>query len=210
MANNVAMGIIEDDPYLQENLHDFFDLQPDIDVKTVCGSVEDFLHLPKTQKQIDLLLLDIGLPGMDGIAGISYIHDQLPNLDIIILTSFDDADKIFNALKAGAVSYLTKKTPLPKIRDVVITVSRGGSYMSPEIARKVVGYFNPSPQVRERLTPRQNDIVDGLVKGLSYQKIADHLYISVETVRDHIKKIYRKLQVNSKAEVIRLRMEGRL
>lgn len=210
MANNVAIGIVEDDPYLRENLQDFFDLQHDIEVSTVCGSVEEFLRLPIAQKRIDLLLLDIGLPGMTGIAGITYIHDQLPDLDIIILTSFDDPDRIFNALKAGAVSYLTKKTPLPKLREVIITVSRGGSYMSPEIARKVVGYFNPSPVVREHLTPRQNDIVDGLVKGLSYQKIADHLYISVETVRDHIKKIYRKLQVNSKAEVIRLRLEGKL
>lgn len=210
MANNIAMGIVEDDLYIQENLKDFFDMQTGFDVKLVCSSVEELLRLPDAQKQIDLLLLDIGLPGMDGIAGISYIHDQLPELDIIILTAFDDNDRIFGAIKAGAVSYLTKKTPLPKIKEVIITVSRGGSYMSPKIARKVMNYFTPTPKIKEKLTPRQNDIVDGLVKGLSYQKIADRLFISVETVRYHIKKIYAKLQVNSKGEVIRMRMEGRL
>lgn len=208
MESMIALGIIEDDPYLRESLHDFFSLQYDIEVKVVCNSVESFLQLPNSQKQIDLLLLDITLPGMNGIAGITYIHEQLPKLNIVMLTGHEDSQRIFNALKAGAISYLTKKTPLPTIREVVVTVHRGGSYMSPEIARKVVSFFNPSQKKKEQLTPRQNDIVEGLVGGFSYQSIADNLFISVETVRDHIKKIYRKLQVNSKAEVIRLRLKG--
>jgi DNA-binding NarL/FixJ family response regulator len=128
-----------------------------------------------------------------------------------MLTAYEDSERIFKALCAGAVSYLTKRADLPTIREAILTVNKGGSYMSPGIARKVVNHFTPKKVVKtDTLTPRQEQVVEGLVDGLSYKMIADKYLISVETVRDHIKKIYKKLQVNSKAEVIRKKLDGQI
>ena len=127
-----------------------------------------------------------------------------------MLTTFDDADKIFKALCAGASAYLTKRTPFKKISEAIYTVYRGGSYMSPTIARKVVDYFAPKKITHSPLTPRQQQIADGIVEGLSYKLIADKLLIKTETVRDHIKKIYKKLEIHSKAELIKKKMDGEL
>ncbi len=149
---------------------------------------------------------------MSGLEGIRLLKNARPKTDIIMLTSYEDSDRVFKALCAGADSYLVKRSGLDKIKEAIITVNRGGSYMSPSIARKVINHFAPKQDRPEEqlLTGRQQQIVTGLVDGLSYKMIADKYLISVETVRDHIKKIYKKLQVNSKAEVIRKRMEGEI
>lgn len=211
----IQLGIVEDDALVRESLIEYMSLQPEIEVVRTAASVEEFLHFLPQITQLDLLLLDIGLPGMSGLEALGIIREKSPETDIIMLTAFDDYERIFEALQKGAVAYLSKRTRLPVIKEALLIVYQGGSYMSPEIARKVITRLTPRRPVPAEapesvLTPRQSDIVQGLVDGLSYKMIADKYEISVETVRDHIKKIYKKLEVNSKAEVIRKRMDGEI
>ncbi len=208
----INIAIVEDEPLVRGNLEFYLNKQPGIKVVQTVDSVENFLEEANGLISIDMILLDIGLPGMSGLEGIRLIKDVSPNADILILSAYDDSDKIFKALCAGAVSYLSKRTDLPTIKEALLTVYGGGSYMSPSIARKVINYFAPRKQTEKdnQLTPRQEQIVQGLVDGLSYKMIADKYLISIETVRDHIKKIYKKLQVNSKAEVIRKKLDGEI
>lgn len=207
----IKLGIIEDEPLVRENLEIYLTSQANMEIALSTNSVEDFLEQEKYIKDIDILLLDINLPGMSGLEGIRHIKNGRPDIDIIMLTSYDDSDRIFKALCAGAVSYLSKRSDLKSIRDALQTVSGGGSYMSPSIARKVINHFAPRRQDPEKkLTPRQEQIVQGLIDGLSYKLIADKYLISVETVRDHIKKIYKKLEVNSRTEVIKKKLDGEI
>lgn len=198
------------------SIEEVFEMSRDVEITLAATSVEDFLKSLPDGAELNTLLLDIMLPGMDGISGIPRIVARYPDIDIIMLTNSDDGDNIFNALKAGAVGYISKKRINPSIiQDAVYTVHRGGSYMSPRIARQVVAYHaqqgqKPTVSAAERLTPRQLDIVQGLVDNLSYREIGERLDISIETVRDHIKNIYRKLQVNSKMEVVRKKLEGKI
>lgn len=124
---------------------------------------------------------------------------------------YEENDKIFQALSSGACSYISKKTSLKVIMDAIFTVHRGGSYMSPSIARKIVQHFMPIKAVNKtQLTDRQMQIVKELAEGYSYKMIASNLDISIDTVRTHIKKIYRSLEVNSKIEVVNLYRDGKL
>ncbi len=209
----IKLCIVEDDPIIRESLENYFEINPAIQINLIAGSVEEFLEKAAESISLDinLVLLDIGLPGMSGLEGIRYIKQKLPEADIVMLTTFEEDKNIFKALCAGACSYISKRTSLMKIQEALFVVHRGGSYMSPSIARKIAKHFMPKAQRKEDvLTPRQKQIVDGLVDGLSYKLIADKLSISIDTVRDHIKRIYRTLEVNSKAEVIRKSLDGEI
>ncbi len=161
----------------------------------------------------DVILMDIELPGMSGIDGMKLIKNQHPEVEIIILTVYHDSHKIFDSLCAGASGYLLKHTSLPEIKEAIETLVDGGSPMSPQIARKVIDYFK-KPEVKKEpeseLTPREQEIVVGLVDGLSYKMIADRMDIAIDTVRAHIRNIYKKLHVNSKAEVIAKSLRGEI
>ncbi len=213
----IYLGIVEDESIMLRSIRECFDLVKDVEVTITAQTMESFFEQLRPDTQLNTLLLDINLPGMSGIDGITRLRALRPDLDIIMLTNHDDSDYIFRALVAGAVSYISKKkVNLNILRDAVYTVHRGGSYMSPGIARQVIAHFNlraaahADVNADEKLTPRQHDIVQGLVDGLSYKEIAIKLDIGLETVRDHIKKIYRKLQVRSKAEVIRKKLDGEI
>ena len=134
----------------------------------------------------------------------------MPEVDIIMLTTFEDNDSIFKALCAGACSYLSKKTPLKKIQEAVEVVNSGGSYMSPSIARKIVNHYAPRSTKKSVLSSRENDVVRGIVAGKSYKMIADDLHVSINTIRTHIKNIYKTLGINSKAELIRKSYDNNL
>lgn len=209
---NIHLAIIEDDAVIRESLESYLGAHPALQFSLVAGSVEDFLEKaekPARPPKIDLVLLDIGLPGLSGIEGIRIIRQKYPVADIVMLTTYEEEEKIFKSLCSGACSYISKRTPLTTIQEAIFTVHRGGSFMSPSIARKVVQHFMPKNRKEEDiLSPRQQQIVEGLVDGLSYKLIADKLSISIDTVRDHIKRIYRVLEVNSKAEVIRKALDG--
>jgi len=209
----IRIGLVEDQPMVIENLTAFFEQLPIFDLVLSVTSVEVFQEEGAAALPIDILLLDIGLPGKSGIEGIPIIKKISPAIDIVMLSSFEDSERIFSTLQAGAVGYISKKSSLMQIKEAIEIIHRGGSYMSPIIARKVIGFFAPKPKnVKEGsvLTERQQQIVGGLADGLSYKMIAGKYSISLETVRDHIKKIYKKLGVNSKAEVISKRLKGEI
>ena len=205
----IKVGIIEDQKLIIEGLEVLINARPDLVLEHTANTVESYID--HTGSAPDVILLDIGLPGgMTGLEGIRFLKRKYPDTEIVMLTTFDDSARIFQALCAGASAYLTKRTPFPKIAEAITTVHRGGSYMSPAIARKVVNYFAPEQKRDAPLTSRQKQIADALVEGLSYKMVADKLLISTETVRDHIKKIYRKLEINSRTELLRLHMKGKL
>ena len=207
----IAVGIIEDEPIVRESLVTFFGDQNNLEVVCQVDSLEAFQtrYQDGLNQAPDVLLLDIGLPGISGLEGLRVIKKIVPDTDVIMLTTYEESETIFKALCAGACSYLSKRSSLTQILEAITVVAQGGSYMSPSIARKVVKYFSPSDHSKkELLTPRQQQIVSGLVEGLSYKMIADKYMVSIETVRDHIKKIYKKLQINSKAELIKLSVDG--
>lgn len=206
----IHLAIIEDDAVIRESLESFLSIHKGIQIEFVTDSVETFINTLRVTRnpRVDVLLLDIGLPGISGLEGIKPIKRKLPDTDIIMLTTYEEEEKIFKALCAGASSYLTKRTPLTKIQEAIFTVARGGSYMSPSIARKVVQYFAPKKAEPEKIafTSRQKQIVQGILDGLSYKLIAEKYMISIDTVRDHIKKIYKLLHINSKGELIQKMM----
>ncbi len=208
----IRLGIIEDHQDSREVLKAFFGHQLGFEVIIASESVEDFLaEVELHEHKMEVLLLDINLPGITGIEGIKKIKAILPDTDIIMLTLHEDSRHIFQALCAGAVGYLVKGTPLPKIKAAVESVQSGGSAMSPQVARKVVDYFQPAKKTNQSpLTPKENQIVEGLVDGLSYKLIADRYSIGIETVRTHIKNIYKKLHVNSKSEVVAKKLRGEI
>lgn len=205
--NIINLAIIEDDILIKESLESYLGDNKSINIQFIASSVEDFLNAIKVAREpkVDVMLLDIGLPGMSGLEGIQHIQKLLPKVNIIMLTTYEEDEKIFKALCAGAVSYISKRTPLTKIEEAITTIYQGGSYMSPSIARKVINYFTPKQEEKgmNSLTTRQMQIVECIVGGLSYKMIAEKLMISIDTVRDHIKKIYRLLNINSKAELIK-------
>ena len=211
-VEKIQLAIIEDDAVIRKNLQAFMGANPAIVVRYVAESVEAFIQTIKEdgQAEADILLLDIGLPGMSGLEGIAPIKQLLPTAEIIMLTTYEEEETIFKALCAGAVAYLSKRTSLSKIQEALFVIHRGGSYMSPSIARKVVAYFAPVQQEKASLTDRQLQIVQGVVDGLSYKLIADKYMISIDTVRDHIKKIYRALNINSKSELVKKALKGEL
>ncbi len=206
------VGIVEDNKKIRQLMQRYLDMQEDMSCPVATESVEEMLDYLTTYPHPNVLLMDIQLPGMSGIEGMKIIQQKYPDIEIIMLTVYHDSHKIFDSLKAGASGYLLKHTSLPEIKDAIELLMQGGAPMSPQIARKVITHFNDRGQKQQEsnLTNREQDIVNGLVDGLSYKLIADRLDISIDTVRAHIRNIYKKLHVNSKAEVIAKSLRGEL
>ncbi len=213
MSERIRLAIIEDGEHVQDSLREFFAAQDNIHLLNISDSVEDYLKIIESGnfQAPDVILSDINLPGMSGIEGIRHLKFHLPNTDIIMLTVFNDSNRIFQALCAGATGYALKSTPMPELLKAIIEIKSGGSYMSPSIARKVIDYFAPTKKQSDgELSPRELQVIQGLTDGLSYKMIADRLSVSIDTIRTHIKNIYRKLQVNSKTEVLNKVFKGDL
>lgn len=207
----ITLAIVEDINDIREGLRNYFEKQPNIAKVDVFGNMEDILVLVNNGYKPDVILSDIGLPGINGIDGIKLISVASPETDVIMLTVFMDSEKIFNALCAGATGYLLKGTPMPEILKAINEIHNGGSYMSPSIARKVVEHFKtPTKRVNSDLTERERDVINCLLDGLSYKLIADRLNISIDTVRFRIKSIYKKLHVNSKGEILSKALKGEI
>lgn len=209
------IAIVEDNVKIRDLIQQFLNLQSDMTCRFAEGSVEALLAYLKEGFRPSVVLMDIDLEGMSGIDGMKLVRSQYPDIDIIMLTVYHDSHKIFNSLRAGASGYLLKHTSLPEIKDAIDVVLAGGSPMSPQIARKVITFFNnpeesEDPKPESGLTIREQEIVVGLVDGLSYKMIADRMDISIDTVRAHIRNIYKKLHVNSKAEVIAKSLRGEI
>lgn len=209
----IRVGIVEDNVKIRNLIQRYLDMQDSMSCKVAVDSVEEMLDHLKENDSPDVILMDIQLPGMSGIKGIEIIKKKYPDVEIIMLTVYHDSHKIFDSLVAGASGYLLKHTSLPEIKESIENLVAGGAPMSPQIARKVIEHFNkPEPENKPKsdLTSREQDIVNGLVDGLSYKLIADRYDISIDTVRAHIRNIYKKLHVNSKAEVIAKSLRGEI
>lgn len=209
----IEIGIVEDNIKIRSLIQKFLDMQDKMNCQVAVDSVEEMLEYLKKNEKPDVLLMDIQLPGMSGIEGIGIIKKEYPDIEIIMLTIYHDSHKIFDSLVAGASGYLLKHTSLPEIKESIENLVQGGAPMSPQIARKVIEHFKkPEPEKNpdSDLTAREQDIVNGLVDGLSYKLIADRFDISIDTVRAHIRNIYKKLHVNSKAEVIAKSLRGEI
>ncbi len=208
----IPIAIIEDDPVVRKSLSTFLEMDAAFSLTSAASSVEKFLEIceVKLTAPPSIILLDIQLPGISGIDGIPLIKAKLPDVQIVTLSTFEESENIFAALCSGACSYLSKRSSLLQIREALIIVSRGGSYMSPSIARKVVEHFTAKSKAPSILSLRQQEIVKALVDGMSYQMTAEHLGISIDTVRSHIKNIYTLLEINSKADLIRKSLNGEI
>lgn len=161
----------------------------------------------------DVILTDIGLPGMSGIEGIAVLRQQFAELPILALTVYDSDDKVFNALCAGASGYLLKNTPPARLLDSLQEVAAGGAPMSPEVARRVVRLFRefrPAREATYNLTPQENELLRLLAEGHHKKTAAHEMGISVNTVSFHLKHIYEKLQVHSKTEAVAKALRERL
>ncbi len=202
----LRVALIEDDATVREGLAGYFNLQADVTCVLAAESVEDALRaLADLALAPDVVLTDLGLPGMSGLEGIVHVRGRCPAADIIVFSVYHDAQRIFQALCAGATGYLLKSTPLPEILASLHSVRAGGAVMSPDVARQVVAYFQqggPRAAVPAPLSPREQQIVNCLAEGLSQKMIADRVCLSIDAVRYHLKNIYKKLHVSSRAELL--------
>jgi len=208
----ISVAVVEDIKDIREPLKEFLGDEEEFFCQTAEESVEDFFNEYDKELPPDVILLDIGLPGISGLAAISLIKDKLPDAEIIMFTIHEEHDKIFSALKAGASGYLLKSTTLANIKDAIIDVSKGGAPMSPPIARKVIKFFNleQSNNSDSLLTKRENEIVNYIVDGLNYKMIAANLNVTIDTIKYHLKNVYKKLQINSKGELIAKSIRGEI
>ena len=201
---NVAIWIIEDNLRYRKTLSGLFNRTEGMKCVHVFSTCEEALKILAVEPSPDVIMLDIGLPGMSGIVGIEKIKAVNPKIHIIILTIYDDNDKVFNALCAGASGYLLKDSSLEKIIDSIKEVIAGGAPMNMQIAHKVLEIFSSfkSKKFDYGLTEREKEILQYIVKGITKQQIADQLFLSFHTVNTHIKKIYLKLHVNTRSGVV--------
>lgn len=207
----ITVAIVEDIADIRQNICEFLNAREDMACIAAEGSMEGFLARLDGDNLPEVVLMDIGLPGMSGISGIQLLRERHPEINVIMFTVYNDSHKIFQSLCAGAAAYLLKNSPFREIEETIRIVHAGGSRMSPDIARKVVEYFHgDKPPAKSPLTAKEKEVVLALVDGLSYKMIAGQMNISLETVRSHIKNIYKKLHVHSKAEVIRKSLRGEI
>jgi DNA-binding NarL/FixJ family response regulator len=213
-VETISVAIVEDDSEMRDGLVQLLQAAG-FNVAGAFSNCERFIdHIDTLGEHLpSVTLLDIGLPGISGIEGIGRIKALLPETKILMFTVFEDDQKIFDAICAGASGYLLKKTPPAKLLDAIRDTHEGGAPMSASIARKVLAQFQKfsKPAAPDYgLTEREHDILAGLVSGLSYKMIADAYSISIDTVRSHIRHIYEKLHINSKGEAISLALKSHL
>jgi DNA-binding NarL/FixJ family response regulator len=202
MSKKVA--IVEDDRGLREQLAQILGSARDLRFVGACASGEealDRIHI----LQPDVVLMDIKLPGMSGIDCVPHLKRALPSVQIIMLTVYEDSERIFRALKAGADGYLVKSSPPEVLLEAIDDVQRGGSPISSHIARKLVRHFHlmgPSPEDSENLSPRELEVLNLLSSGYLYKEISEQLGIGLETVRTHVKNICEKMHVRNRVEAV--------
>lgn len=197
----IRVGIIEDNEYMREGWETFIDHEKDLMVLGSYGSCEEAFE-SKEINNLDVLIMDIGLPGITGIEGVQYMREYHSNTKIIMATVHDDDDHIFDALKAGAVGYLMKKVTPDEMVNAIRDAQEGGSPITPNIARKVIKTFQQAAEMQEELSDRELEILEQLATGRSYAAIGKKIHLSVDGVRHHIRNIYQKLQVHSRSEAI--------
>lgn len=199
-----SVVVVEDDRGLREQLVQILESAPDIKCLAAFSSAEE--ALPQIlEKNPDVVLMDIKLPNMSGIQCVAEIKKTAPSMQIIMVTVYEDSERIFRALKAGANGYLVKSSPPEQLLAAIRDVSQGGAPMSSHIASKVVKHFHMvgnSPREAENLSPREREVLDLLAEGLIYKEIGDKLNIGTATVRTYVKNICQKMHVRSRLEAV--------
>lgn len=196
--------IVEDDPEIRDWLQAVLKQTTGINCLLAYPDAESCIKQYE-EKDPDVVIMDIHLPGMNGIECIRKIKPLKPNVQFIMFTVFEDDENVFESLCAGASGYILKNTTPEKLAEAIRELYGGGSPMSPSIARRVISSFQKPDSSRSqynKLTPREKELLDMLSKGYRYKEIADKMFISVETVRTHIRNIYEKLQVQSRTEAL--------
>lgn len=207
---NITVSLVEDNEQLRKTLARVVDRADGFECLSDYGSAEAALEgLPKDRPQV--VLMDINLPGINGVECVRKLKQTLPQTQVIMLTAYEDTDNIFNALAAGASGYLLKRTKSAELLEAIKDVLKGGSPMTTHIARKVVQSFQQAPasqQQTESLSAREKEVLDALAQGLMYKEIAEKLGISYETVHTYIRRIYEKLQVRTRTEAVAKFLKG--
>ncbi len=210
---DIKIIVVEDNKTIREGLKFIINATEGMRVLDTFSNVEDYLtELPKLLP--DVILMDIGLPGKNGIEGVRETIKIYSDATVLMQTVYEDSDRIFEALCAGASGYLLKKTPPLKIVDAIKDAHLGGSPMSSSIARKVVTFLQNQETITKDpevlLTEREKEILQDLTRGNSYKMIADNLNLSVDTIRYHINKIYKKLHVHNQSEAVAIALKRNL
>jgi DNA-binding NarL/FixJ family response regulator len=199
----IRVAIVEDTADIRQGLAFLINSSPGLECVSACGAAEEALEkIPNLVPQV--ILMDIGLPGMSGIECIRKLKATCPALQVMMLTIFEDDERIFEALAAGADGYLLKKTPPAKIVEAILDLHAGGAPMSAPIARRLLREFQTPPATNDRhgLTDREWQILSHLADGLLYKEIAEKTSLSIHTVRTHIHRIYEKLHVRTRTEAV--------
>jgi DNA-binding NarL/FixJ family response regulator len=201
----IRITIFEDNRKFRQSLQVLIDGSPGFDLAGAFEDANDAVTKVE-QSQPDVVLMDIEMPGTNGLEALRNIKKKFPGLNVLMQTVFEDDDKIFDAVCNGASGYILKNTPPHRILDAVVETYQGGAAMSPVIARKVLHLMqskhSPSGENIFKLSPREKEVLALMVEGLSYKMIADRCKISFETVRSHINKIYQKLHVATMSEAV--------
>jgi DNA-binding NarL/FixJ family response regulator len=200
----IAVSIVEDDAQARKILAGWVTHAPGFSLSGDWGDAETALAaLP--EKKPNVVLMDINLPGMSGVDAVKKLKTVLPDTQFVMLTVYEDADHIYNALAAGATGYLLKETPRQELLNALENVHRGGSPMTSNIARKVVQSFGQSrlsAPAADDLSPREQEVLDLLARGYLYKEIAERLNISIPTVNTYVRRVYEKLHVRSRAQAV--------
>lgn len=207
----IRVAVYDDSQTRCESLRAFIGLTPGLEWVGGFAGCDQVLKDMETCRP-DLVLMDIEMPGVNGLEGVKLIKRAYPEIKVIMQTAFDDDEKIFEALKNGAEGYILKTATVTQIAQSIDEVINGGAAMTPSIALKVMRYFSQRNTTAEsyELTPREMEVLKYLAEGLPYKMIADKISVSYFTVNNHVKKIYKKLHVNSLAEAVALAHKNRM
>jgi DNA-binding NarL/FixJ family response regulator len=204
MTTPIRVSIVEDDEEILANLaHRIGKSRSFRLLQTFPTAEEALTHLPASKP--DVVLMDINLPGLDGIECVRQLKPRMPEVQFLMLTVYEDGNRLFKSLMAGASGYLLKRTPPDKLLAAILEVCNGGAPMTPEIARRVVQHFQQIPQPAsdvQELTSREREVLEQLSKGFRYKEISDNLGMSSGTLHTHIARIYDKLHVHSRTEAV--------
>lgn len=200
---NIKVAIAEDIDDIRDGLHLIINSTDGYECNCVCKNGHEATEKIPLYKP-DVVLMDINMPGINGVEAVRILKQQLPSTQFMMCTVYEEDEHVFDSLKAGATGYVLKKTPPGKLLDAITEIFNGGSPMSSTIARKVMVSFadNRVKQPIDDLTEREKEILNQLARGMQYKGIAAQLSLSVETVRTHIRNIYEKLQVHNKTAAI--------
>ena len=200
----IQVALVEDDEEIRANLAHLFGRSASFHLlASYCDAESALADLPR--RKPDVVLMDINLPHADGIECVRQLKLSMPAVQFIMLTVYEDGNRLFKSLVAGASGYLLKRTPPERLLAAIEEVHKGGAPLAPEMARRLVQHFQalPAPASElQRLTPRENDVLDQLSKGFRYKEIEDNLRISTGTLRSYIANVYQKLHVHSRTEAV--------